>query len=358
MAKRGVAILEDDALPARVADALRATERRLQAVLDNATVAIFLMDDHQHCVYMNRAAEVLTGYSLAETQGRPLHDVVHHTRPDGTPYPLEECPIDQAFPEHNRMQGEEVFVHRDGSFYPVAYTASPIRDEAARVIGTIIEVRDISAEKEAARRQSLLIEELNHRVKNTLATVQSIAAQSFRALPGSGDAARTFEGRLRALVEAHGLLTDENWLGAPLAEVARRVTGPFGDAERISIRGPDVQVPPKLALVLSMALHELATNAAKYGALSVEGGSVVFEWSAEQVDGGLRLLLTWTERGGPPVTPPARTGFGMRLIEKALPREFDANVSLTFPPEGITCRIEARMPHDGLGLWDGLARHR
>ncbi|GJD79645.1 Sensor histidine kinase RcsC [Methylobacterium gregans] len=122
------------------------TTRRLDAILNNTTQAIFLMDERQHCAYMNRAAERLTGYSLSETAGRALHDVVHHTRPDGSPYPLCECPIDQAFPENNQEQGEEVFVHRDGSFYPVAFTASPIRDESGRPIGTVIEARNIEAE--------------------------------------------------------------------------------------------------------------------------------------------------------------------------------------------------------------------
>ncbi|MDP8994971.1 MAG: PAS domain S-box protein, partial [Pseudomonadota bacterium] len=135
-----------------VADAQRrALERRLDAVLNNASVSIFLMDERQHCIYMNAAAERLTGYSLAETQGRPLHEVVHHTRPDGTPFPLEECPIDRAFPENNNMRGEEIFVHPDGHFYPVAFTASPIRDEESKTVGTILEVRDISREKEAER---------------------------------------------------------------------------------------------------------------------------------------------------------------------------------------------------------------
>ncbi len=122
--------------------------RQLETVANNATVALFVMDEHQQCSYMNPAAELLTGYTLTEVLGRALHDVIHHTRPDGTPYPLSECPIDQAFPENNREQGEEVFVHKDGSFYPVAYTASPIREHGTP-IGTIIEVRDISAEKHA-----------------------------------------------------------------------------------------------------------------------------------------------------------------------------------------------------------------
>lgn len=124
--------------------------RQLEAVFNNATVSMFIMDEHQHCIYMNPAAEKLTGFTLAEVKGRPLHDVIHHTRPDGSHYPLEECPIDQAFPQNNQEQGEEIFVHKDGSFYPVAYTASPIRQEGV-VVGTIIEVRDLTREKQAQR---------------------------------------------------------------------------------------------------------------------------------------------------------------------------------------------------------------
>ena len=126
-------------------------ERRLQAVLNNASVAIFLMDDQQQCTYMNAAAESLTGFSFDEVRSRSLHDVIHHTKPDGTHFPREECPIDRAFPENNNTHGEETFVHKDGHFYPVAFTASPIRDEASQTIGTIIEARDISAERAAER---------------------------------------------------------------------------------------------------------------------------------------------------------------------------------------------------------------
>ena len=140
----------------RAEERLRKTERRLNAVLDNASVAVVLMDDRQHCIYMNAAAERLTGFTLAETQGRPLHDVIHHTRPDGRPFPRDECPIDRAFPESSNMRGEEVFVHKDGHLYPIAFTVSPVRDEASRTIGTILEARDISAEKaaEVALRES------------------------------------------------------------------------------------------------------------------------------------------------------------------------------------------------------------
>ena len=131
------------------------TGARLEAVLDNTTMAVFAMDDRQSCIYANSAAEQMTGYRFEEMQGRPLHDVVHHTRPDGSHYPIEDCPIDRAFPEDNQVRGEDTFVHADGRFYPVAFTASPIRDAASRTIGTILEVRNV--EEELGQRRALEI---------------------------------------------------------------------------------------------------------------------------------------------------------------------------------------------------------
>ena len=130
--------------------ARRESERRLDAVLDNTRMAVFLMDEHQQCIYANAAAETLTGYALDQMTGRPLHDVVHHTRPDGSHYPLDECPIDRAFPERAQMDGEELFVRPDGSFYPVRFTASPLLDDDGMPVGTIIEARDITASRERA----------------------------------------------------------------------------------------------------------------------------------------------------------------------------------------------------------------
>jgi PAS domain S-box-containing protein len=148
--------LPDEAYPLSQMEMLNADyyKRYLEVVCNNATLAIFIMDEHQHCVYMNPAAEKLTGFSLDEVQGQALHDIIHHTRPDGSYYPLAECPIDRAFPQNNQEQGEEVFVRKDGSFYPVAYTASPIR-EGSGIVGTIVEVRDITQEKldEKARQE-------------------------------------------------------------------------------------------------------------------------------------------------------------------------------------------------------------
>ncbi|WP_244610559.1 PAS domain S-box protein [Microvirga pakistanensis] len=160
----------------RVEEQLAETSRRLDAILNNTKMAVFMMDDRQQCVYMNKAAEELTGYTLAETQGRPLHDVVHHTRPDGTPYPLCECPIDQALPENNQEQGEEVFVHKDGSFYPVAFTASPIRNEAGRPIGTVIEARNIEQELRARAALEAFNATLEQRVTEAIAEREKVEA--------------------------------------------------------------------------------------------------------------------------------------------------------------------------------------
>ncbi len=149
--------LETEVAGRNAADhAHRESERRLDAVLNNTRMAVFLMDEHQQCVYANAAAETLTGYSLAQMRGQPLHDVVHHTRLDGSHYPLAECPIDRAFPERSQMDGEELFVRPDGSFYPVRFTASPLLNEVGQPIGTIIEARDItdSRARDAALRES------------------------------------------------------------------------------------------------------------------------------------------------------------------------------------------------------------
>lgn len=157
--------------------ALRDVSRRLDTVLNNTTMAVFLMDDRQECVYMNPAAEKLTGYRFQETKGRPLHDVIHHTYPDGRPFPLHECAIDRAFPEGNQVQGEDTFVHRDGSFYPVAYTASPIRNDQGKPIGTVIEARHIEAEIQAREAMANFNVALQERVEKAIAERDVVEAQ-------------------------------------------------------------------------------------------------------------------------------------------------------------------------------------
>jgi PAS domain S-box-containing protein len=164
------------------AEPTESARRQLQTIAENATLALFIMDEHQRCTYMNPAAERLTGFSLDEVRGRVLHDVIHHTRPDGTPFPLAECAIDRAFPREMRQQGEEVFVHRDGRFYPVAFTASPIRD-GGRTVGTVVEARDISDDLRARGEREALIRELQAE-RTRLASIFQLAPAFITTLRG------------------------------------------------------------------------------------------------------------------------------------------------------------------------------
>ena len=192
----------------------------------------------------------------------------------------------------------------------------------------------------AERHQQLLVGELNHRVKNTLAIVQSLTHQSFQSAVSTEDAMRRFEGRLEALAAAHNLLTSANWDSALIADVAHAALAPFCPPDRCEIAGPPLKVSPQTAVGLALAFHELATNASKYGALSSPEGRLSVRWTIADD----QLHLTWTERGGPPVTPPERRGFGTRMIERTLASEFGGKVKLDFASEGVTCTVVAPLP--------------
>jgi two-component sensor histidine kinase len=205
---------------------------------------------------------------------------------------------------------------------------------------------------ERQEHQRLLVNELNHRVKNTLATVQSIAMQTFRGDDASASSRDTFEGRLMALSKAQDVLTRENWEGADLGEVVREAVAPHcgEDRTRFAINGAQVMLPSRMALALAMALHELCTNAAKYGAFSRLGGRVAIDWLLVVKGEEKRLRLTWRESGGPPVAPPSRRGFGSRLIERGLARELNGEVRLDYDPGGVVCTADVPVPrHGGAG---------
>ncbi|MBB4262600.1 two-component sensor histidine kinase [Bradyrhizobium sp. CIR3A] len=186
---------------------------------------------------------------------------------------------------------------------------------------------------------NLLIDELNHRVKNTLALMQAIAVQTFRS--ASRDERMKFEGRLGALAEAHNLLSQEKWAGSELREVIARALQPFlmNSPDRIRMAGPAVPLSPRLAVVLSMIVHEIATNAAKYGALSNETGRVTLDWEIVADAPKPRLRLIWTEIGGPPVTAPVQRGFGSRLIERSARDQLGGEATVDFLPRGVVCTV-------------------
>lgn len=197
--------------------------------------------------------------------------------------------------------------------------------------------RDLSELKQAEEFQRLLVNELNHRVKNSLATVQSIASQTLRSATDLGAARAAIDARIASLARAHDLLTDRSWSGADLRDVVERALEPF-PAAQLELAGPSLELPPRHALALSLALHELATNAAKYGALSSGQGRVRVSWETDEA--GLRL--SWRESGGPPVAPPTRRGFGTRLLEDNLFRELNGQTRLEYRPEGVRYEIAAQ----------------
>jgi two-component sensor histidine kinase len=191
----------------------------------------------------------------------------------------------------------------------------------------------------------LVVNELNHRVKNTLAMMQAIASQTFRNSEDLQQAQQNFSSRIIALARANDLLTGENWEGASLYDLVASVAVAHAGNEpnRFRADGPVVRLSPKIALSLSMAMHELATNAVKYGALSNDRGRVDVAWSVQAGGQKERLHLEWRESGGPPVSPPSRRGFGSRLVERGLAGELGGTVQLNFEPTGVVCVIEAPM---------------
>jgi len=205
--------------------------------------------------------------------------------------------------------------------------------------GLAFAVRMATAIARGEMLHDLLIEELNHRVKNTLAILQSIATQTFRS--ASKAERETFEGRLGALAEAHNLLSKEKWQGSGLQDVVGRVLQPYllSNPERVRMFGPSVPLSPRLAVVLAMILHEMATNAAKYGALSNDTGTVALDWEVITENAKPKLRLIWAEAGGPPVVAPVQRGFGSRLIERSVRDQLDGEATADFLPRGVVYTV-------------------
>jgi len=252
--------------------------------------------------------------------------------------------IEDAIRGKSTFQLEHRVRRVDGSSGWTFSRAVPLLDKAGEITGWFGAASDITARKQSEEHLKLMVDELNHRVKNMLATVQSIAAQTFRG--GTQEEARAaFEARLFALSHAHQLLTREHWEGVDLSELALQILEPFksrsGEADRFSVSGTDIRLKPKLALSLGMAFHELAGNAAKYGALSNSAGRVSLAWQRRPED---RLRLVWRERDGPRVHRPTRRGFGSRLIERGLANDLGGTVRLDYDARGVECVIEMPIP--------------
>ena len=313
-------------------------QARLAAIVASSPDAMISFSPEGLVRSWNRGAEALFGYAEEEVIGRHGSFLLQPGSPEQSVF---EGAMAQGV-----IRRDAVRVDREGRGIDVSISANRIVAPDGSIIGVAAVMRDIRARRRAEEHQRLLINELNHRVKNTLAIVQGLAQQSFKHVD-SDDARGAFDGRLLALAAAHNLLTDQRWERAPLGELVAQVLAPYrSDGEqRLRAEGPAIDLGPKTAVAIAMALHELATNAAKYGALSAPGGTVDVRWSAEP-GSPPRFRLSWRERGGPPVVPPARRGFGTRLIERGIAADLHGSATLMFRSEGLECEIEAPLGRD------------
>lgn len=322
-----------------ISDREKAAEyaERLASIVKFSDDAIVSKDTQGIIQTWNRGAERLFGYSAEEVIGKPITILIPPDRQDEEPGILERIRRDEHIDHY-----ETVRIRKDGRLIDVSLTVSPLKDARGRVIGASKIARDITERRRSEEHRKLLVNELNHRVKNTLATVQSLAAQTFRGVIASQDFAR-FQSRLVALARAHDVLTRESWQGADLQEVLHATINPIcvEPQQRVRASGPPLRLRPKMALALSMAFHELCTNAAKYGALTNDDGLIRVSWHVSDVESVSHLHLQWEEIGGPSVEVPARTGFGTRLLERALARELGGKVDLVFAQTGVRFHIEA-----------------
>jgi PAS domain S-box-containing protein len=314
---------------------------RLAAIVSSSPDAIISFDPAgKRIVTWNKGAEALFGYTEAEAVGAPVNLLV-------PPDPVTGARVKSGAFDQTIAQGsirlETKRRRKDGSLLDVSVLATRMTDGNGRVIGAAAIIRDITERKRWEEHQRMLINELNHRVKNTLATVQSLASQTLRNSRTMEEAQRGVEDRLIALSRAHNVLTEESWEGASLKDIVMQAVAPYRHEgeNRVQVSGEDVRLPPQTALALAMALHELATNAVKYGALSNDTGEVQITWVVSPGADGSHLHLAWTESGGPPVSVPAHRGFGTRLIERSLAQELQGRVQLAFEPTGLLCTLDA-----------------
>ena len=308
--------------------------QRLAAIVEFSDDAIVAKDLDGVITTWNRGAERLFGYTAEETIGKPITILIPHDRQD------EEYEILDRIRRGEHVDHYDTIRRRkDGSLVDVALTISPVRDAAGKIIGASKIARDITERRRAQEQQKLLVGELHHRIKNMLATVGAIANQTFRDAP---DECEAFRGRLESLAGAHDLLKNDNWQQAALVDLVGRALEPFQDKhrDRFLIDGPGgIFLDAQKSSLLAMALHELATNAVKYGALSDEHGRVCIVWERLEDDEPKRLRLCWRESGGPPVNPPKRKGFGSLLIERGIQSQL-GHASLDFHQLGLVCSIE------------------
>ncbi|MGC1303039.1 MAG: HWE histidine kinase domain-containing protein [Caulobacteraceae bacterium] len=315
---------------------LRDSERRLRALVNATSDVVYRMSADW------REMQALDGRGfIADT------DTPRFAWMDAYLFPEDQAQIQEAIQAALRSKGVFQLEHRvrrvDGTAGWTFSRAIPLLDDQGEIVEWFGAASDVTERRRSEQHLRLVVNELNHRVKNNLAMTQAIAFQTFRSAEDLEQAKINFSARVVALAQANDLLTGERGVGVSLRGVIDQALRPHDPRDdRFRVEGPPLQLTAKTALALSMALHELATNALKYGAWSADTGRIEVTWTRYAPDeGGDRLHLEWREREGPPVTPPARRGFGSRLIERGLAAEMGGEVEMLFQPDGLACIIDA-----------------
>ncbi len=336
----------------RAREEARRKDDQLRQILDALPAAVYTTDAAGKITYFNHAAVELAG---REPQiGRDEWCVTFRLRtPDGKELPMPECPMAIALNENRPVRGVEAIAERpDGTLVPFLPFPTPIRDENGQLVGAVNMLVDITERKRAEDQQALLIRELHHRVRNVLATVQAVMGSTARASTTIREFQDAFTGRIASLAKTHSTLAEHSLQSISFRDLLCNELEPYDDGSmgRLLFEGPHVELESKVAIPLGMALHELTTNAAKYGALSVLGGSVQVTWTLLN-DPDAALQFEWLEQNGPAVTAPTRRGFGSQLLERVLTQQIGADVKLEYHVEGVRTRIRVPLSKADPGRW-------
>jgi PAS domain S-box-containing protein len=332
-------------------DKISSRERFLEAIVQSAIdYAIISLDLDGLVTSWNEGAHQILGWTAEEMVGKPATAFfIQEDREDGVPQREMTAALNRG-----RGSDERWHLRKDGTTFWASGEMMALRADDDTAIGFIKILRDRTQERDQSDRQRLLMHELGHRLKNTLSVVQSIAIQSLRNAASLDDASEKLQSRLAAYSTAHDTLLQKNWVSATLGNIveAARINLGLEGSDRMKVQGPDVELGPQAALSFSLVLHELLTNASKYGALSNAEGRIDLSWMVERRDGEDYLVSAWRETGGPPVVDPTRKGFGSRLIFSSL--NAYGEVDVVYEPQGLVFKID--MPLSKIQFRNDLAQ--
>jgi two-component sensor histidine kinase len=322
---------------------LRDRTQELEVVLETAPAAVWFTYEQsvEHVksnAHASRMLRMPADSNVSIASGELTHLQVFK---DGAPCPMNQLPLDRAFRGEHLRDEEYVFRFDDGTEVTLLTSAEPLRDPNGEITGSVAIGIDISERKRNDEHQKLLINELNHRVKNTLTTVQSIARRSLRTASSLQEAERALGDRLVAVARAYDALTRERWQGSSIRTMIENTVAGYSQVGRVMLDGPDFWLSPSNGVTFSLIVHELAVNATKHGALSGDAGHVEVSWIVEHEPDADVVTLTWRERGGPPVKPPERTGFGSDLLRR-LSDSGGSQHRMDFDRSGLTCTFSLR----------------